>query len=252
MESVQEVKIKDLSIGRGRPKICVPIVSDTKEGILLEAEKAQNSVADLVEWRGDLWQEELTGEKVSEMIASVQNILKTKPLLFTIRTKAEGGAFAGDIRQYTQVILAAARKADLVDVEVFAQGLDAGDFIRRIHKEGTSVVASNHDFTKTPAKEEIVKRLKQMDEYGADILKIAVMPQNKKDVLTLLEATAEMEGQSSKPVVTMSMGQLGKISRICGQTFGSAITFGSLTKASAPGQIDLEDLRNILEIIEKQ
>ena len=84
MENVQEVKIKDLSIGRGRPKICVPIVADTKEGILLEAERAQNSVADLVEWRGDLWQEELTEENILEMIASLQSVLKTKPLTSTI------------------------------------------------------------------------------------------------------------------------------------------------------------------------
>ncbi len=249
MKAVQEVRIKDVSIGTGIPKICVPIVADTKERILAEAKKAWESVADLVEWRADLWKENLTEETVVEMIKELKKVLKNKPLLFTIRTRAEGGEFEGNTEQYQQAVLAAAKVSDLVDVEVFRKELDTLDFIGRIHEIGGKVVGSNHDFDGTPKKEEIVKRLKYMDEQGADILKIAVMPQNKRDVLTLLGATEQMETETRKPIVTMSMGQMGKLSRISGQTFSSAITFGSLTKASAPGQIKLEDLKKILEVL---
>ena len=101
-------------------------------------------------------------------------------------------------------------------------------------------------------KEEIIERLIKMQEADADIAKIAVMPESKKDVLTLLSATEEMVSQyADRPIVTMSMKGTGAISRISGEIFGSAITFGSLEKASAPGQVELSQLKTVLEIIHK-
>ena len=128
--------------------------------------------------------------------------------------------------------------------------LNTKELLQEIQKEECVVVGSNHDFHKTPSKEEIVKRLCFMQQAGADIPKIAVMPENPKDVLTLLSATEEMVSlYADRPVVTMSMAKTGVISRISGEIFGSAITFGSISKASAPGQLELEDLRKTLEII---
>ena len=129
-------------------------------------------------------------------------------------------------------------------------GGGAEKLIKKCQQNSSKVVASNHEFHKTPMQEEIVKRLQKMQEIGADILKIAVMPENKKDVLTLLSATEEMVSEYAKrPVVTMSMAGLGAVSRISGEIFGSAITFGSMERASAPGQLELADLRNVLEIV---
>ena len=84
---------------------------------------------------------------------------------------------------------------------------------------------------------------------GADILKIAVMPQSRKDVLTLLSATEEMDRRTTKPLITMSMGPVGMISRLCGEVFGSALTFGAVGKVSAPGQIGAKDLSHVLNLI---
>ena len=114
------------------------------------------------------------------------------------------------------------------------------------------VIASNHDFQKTPEKEEIVSRLRKMQELGADILKIAVMPQEKKDVLTLLAATEEMIRLFAKqPVITMSMAEMGIISRIAGEAFGSAVTFGSAKKSSAPGQLPAGELSKVLKVLHR-
>ena len=91
-----------------------------------------------------------------------------------------------------------------------------------------------------------------MQELGADIPKIAVMPQNKKDVLILLSATREMsEEHADRPIITMSMAGTGVISRLCGEVFGSALTFGAAGKASAPGQMGVEDLKTVLELLHK-
>ena len=124
--------------------------------------------------------------------------------------------------------------------------------VETAHANGVKVIASNHDFHKTPAKEEIVSRLRKMQELGADIPKIAVMPQNKKDVLTLLTATEEMASEyADRPIITMSMSGTGVISRLCGEVFGSALTFGAVGKVSAPGQMGIEDLTTVLGLLHK-
>ena len=118
------------------------------------------------------------------------------------------------------------------------------------HAHEVKVVGSNHDFQATPSREEIIRRLVFMQELGVDIPKIAVMPQNKQDVLVLLSATEEMVREhDATPVVTMSMGPKGVISRIAGKVFGSAITFGTVGKASAPGQLEVSDLRMAMKIL---
>ena len=122
--------------------------------------------------------------------------------------------------------------------------------IEGAHAAGVKVVASNHDFFKTPDKDDIVGRLRKMQDLGADIPKIAVMPQNKKDVLTLLAATEEMANEyADRPIITMSMAGTGVISRLAGEVFGSALTFGAAAKASAPGQMGVQDLKQVLTLL---
>ncbi|OJT86888.1 3-dehydroquinate dehydratase, partial [Clostridioides difficile] len=101
-------------------------------------------------------------------------------------------------------------------------------------------------------KEEIVSRLCRMQELGADLPKIAVMPQNEKDVLVLLEATNEMfKIYADRPIITMSMSGMGVISRLCGEIFGSALTFGAAKSVSAPGQISFKELNSVLNLLHK-
>jgi 3-dehydroquinate dehydratase-1 len=109
---------------------------------------------------------------------------------------------------------------------------------------------SNHDFHATPDTAEIVARLHKQQELGADVLKIAVMPQNPGDVLKLLDATWQLRQSSDRPLLTMSMGPTGVVSRLAGETFGQALTFGMIGTASAPGQIEVGTLRGILTTLD--
>jgi 3-dehydroquinate dehydratase-1 len=85
---------------------------------------------------------------------------------------------------------------------------------------------------------------------GADIPKIAVMPTCKKDVITLLAATEEMATNfATQPIITMSMAAQGSISRLSGEYFGSALTFGAGAAASAPGQVSADQLNDVLTVI---
>ncbi len=251
---IKPLKIRDIKIGEGIPKICIPITGCTKEEIRKEAEALKELPADMVEWRADWFEEVFDGEKVKEILAGLRKTLGNLPLLFTFRTASEGGEKEAEGAEYERLNQTAVSSGcvDLIDVELFAGDAVVERMIRNAHESGVKVVASNHDFYKTPEKGELIRRLCKMQELGADILKVAVMPQNRQDVLTLLAATEEMNRiYAQRPVVTMSMSEMGMISRLCGQIFGSAITFGSAGKASAPGQMKAEELKTVLTILGK-
>jgi len=113
------------------------------------------------------------------------------------------------------------------------------------------VLGSLHDFTATPPAEELVQRLVEIQERGCAVAKAAVMPQNMGDVLQLMEATWTMTSQHpSTPVLTISMGGLGLITRLSPRVTGSCATFAMVDHPSAPGQIPVEELRPILELLD--
>ena len=178
--------------------------------------------------------------------------LGNTPILMTFRTSKEGGEKAIEPEAYAELNIKAAQTGyvDMIDVEIFTGDEIVKKIIDGAHAAGVKVVASNHDFFKTPAKADIIYRLRKMQDMNADIPKIAVMPQNKKDVLTLLAATEEMTtNYADRPIITMSMAGTGVISRLCGEVFGSSMTFGAAKKASAPGQMGVNDLNTVLGLL---
>lgn len=248
------VKIKNIVLGDGIPKICVPIVAKTKEDIIAEALSFKDIHVDVVEWRVDWFEDVFDIEKVKDVLKDLVPALNNIPLLFTFRTSKEGGEKAIEAKTYAELnkAVAATGLVDLVDVEAFTGDEVVKDIIASAHASGVKVVASNHDFGKTPSKDDIIYRLRKMQDLGADIPKIAVMPKSKLDVLELLEATVMMsEKYADRPIITMSMAGTGVISRLTGEVFGSALTFGAAKKASAPGQIGVEDLYGVLQLLHK-
>lgn len=247
------VQVRNVVIGEGLPKIIVPIVGKTKEDIIKAAESFSEYRYDIVEWRVDWFDGVFNFAEVEDTAKSLRDTLgDDKPILFTFRTSKEGGEKAIEPEAYVELNkrIAMTGLVDLVDVEAFTGDSYVLDIIETAHKCGVKVVASNHDFDKTPAKEDLIYRLRKMQDLGADIPKIAVMPKNKKDVLTLLEATEAMANDyADRPIITMSMAGTGLISRLSGEVFGSAATFGAVGTVSAPGQMNVKDLDIILNLI---
>ena len=246
------VEVRNLKLGEGIPKICVPLVGKTNEEILEEAKFLKNVKFDLIEWRVDHYENVENLEKVKEIVKALREEVGETVILFTFRSKKEGGEIEVSDEYYAQLnkTVAETKLVDLVDVELFTGDEIVKDIVETAHNNGVKVVMSNHDFFKTPAKEEIISRLCKMQDLGADLPKIAVMPNNSEDVVTLLAATEEMHTKYAKqPIITMSMGALGLVSRLSGETFGSALTFGAAKAASAPGQISVDKLALILDVM---
>ena len=205
------VEVRGVRIGEGIPKICVPIVGTTRDEILAAAKSFESVKKDVVEWRADWFNGVFDFAQVEAVLKELRRVLGNTPILFTFRTANEGGEKAIEPAAYAELNKRAAATGliDLVDVEAFTGDEVVRDIIESAHESGVVVVASNHDFEKTPEKDEIVRRLRKMQELGADIPKIAVMPQSRKDVLTLLSATEEMASEyADRPIITMTAGCL--------------------------------------------
>lgn len=251
---MKTVKLNNIVIGEGLPKICVPMVGSTKEELLQEVEVLKSVGPDVVEWRMD-WFEQVTQlDAVKDMLHVIREALGDIALLATFRSKKEGGEKEIDTAYYVALNKAVieTKEADLIDVELYTGDSEVAELVAYAHQHGVYVIMSNHDFAKTPSHDELVSRLVRMQEFDADIPKIAVMPTCKQDVLTLLSATTDMhELHADRPIITMSMATTGVISRLCGEVFGSALTFGAAKKASAPGQMGVEDLKTVLSLLHK-
>lgn len=247
------VLVRDVEIGAGTPKIIVPLTGTSGDELLAQAADAVAFGPDLVEWRVDF----LVGAPDPEaLVAAARQLvgaLAGVPLLATIRTAEEGGQLALTAEAYGEAYLALVRAGvvDLIDLELMRDRAVVTSVIDAAHAAGVAVVASNHDFDATPSHDEIVARLLEMERLGADVLKLAAMPRDPADVLTLLSATHEVRSRSDRPLITMSMGDLGVVSRLAGGVFGSAATFGMVGQASAPGQVEVAELRRALGLVHR-
>ena len=247
-----QVRVRGVSIGGPRPLICLPLMAASGVELLRQAGELTALNPDLLEWRVDAYDQVTEIAEMLGLLGELRQIIGNLPLIFTFRIEEEGGArkIGQELRLAVVTAAIASGNVDLVDIEL----CNAEDFIASIAKSAKAhnckLILSHHNFLETPGEAFIVGKLQEAQNAGADIAKIAVMPKNYTDVLTLLAATnAARNGAVQIPLVTMSMGPAGRISRIAGGLFGSDITFASGSQATAPGQMQIADLRIGMDLL---
>lgn len=241
------IAIRSKEFGGDQGLFCVPLVAKDREELLSQARTVSALNPDVVEWRSDFYAD-LSDGSVSEAASELRKILANALLLFTLRAKAEGGnkelAQTDRVRSITAAL--ETRAFDLVDVELSSGPDVIGAVIAKARGEGVRVILSFHDFEGTPDAETLLAKVKSMIDRGADIAKIACMPHNPEDVLRLLNVTFNARrNYPNVPLCTMSMGGLGCLSRVAGFLFGSDMAFAVGDKVSAPGQIPIQEARQI-------
>lgn len=262
---MKELKVKETVFKPGRPKVAVPITGNTPEKIIEECEMAARMPCDIIEWRADYYlasfenlQEALCAKEtyvdLVKILDDVNYIAGSKPVIFTIRTKSQGGEveITKDEKESIWGLVAQSQLADFIDVELFDENSEVNeialaDQIYQIHQHGCKVIISHHDFEKTPEAESIVRLVKVMEGVGADICKLAVMANSEEDAKTLLKVTAYLTQKDIGPIVTIAMGEYGKVTRVAAGKYGSCITFAAGVTASAPGQIDVNAMKAWLD-----
>ncbi len=211
------VTVKNITFKEGETLICVPLIGKTLDELLTNAQGLVDAGADIIEWRVDHFTHVREIPQVLAALAEIRHTLKALPLLFTFRSKKEGGETEISDEAYFELNRQAALSGlvDVIDIELFNDEAQIRALVNDAHQAGVKVIMSNHDFHKTPAQEDIIYRLRRMQDLGADLPKIAVMPLTPQDVLTLLSATLTMkEKYATRPLITMSMGKSGGVSRV--------------------------------------
>lgn len=226
------------------------VVASISETPLENSKKAAAFGADILELRLDL-----AGIRTSELALEIIGKLKEEtslPLIVTNRTPAEGGQWEGSeearIGLLKELLFSGRAGPDAIDIELSTEEKLRDELIKTAKEQGISVIVSYHDFTKTPSAAEMKKILENAFLTGADIAKLAVMPQSMQDVLTLLQVTLKAR-EAKKPICTISMGELGKHTRVIAPLYGSVLTYASVEKAAAPGQLRADRVKIAMEIL---
>jgi 3-dehydroquinate dehydratase-1 len=245
------VLIRGLEYGGPQPLFCIPLVAGNLDELTAQADIARGLKPELVEWRADFFQDP-TASALAGAAHVLRKILADQAIIFTLRIRNEGGV--QEIPQSARRCLIEAvlrsKTMDIVDLEL-ANEPEFLDPLMGVAREcGVRVLLAFHDFGGTPANDSLLDKIGAMRARGADIAKIAVMPRTADDVMRLFQVTIAARKQfPALPLATMSMGALGSISRVAGFLYGSDMSFAVGKTASAPGQVPMEDARNMAEML---
>ena len=222
---IKDTYIGNMKLTSGDTKICVPVTAHTYKEIIDEISNIVSNFddcTDIIEYRADYFEKIFDNQAVDELFSGINQIPKDIPVLFTFRTSIEGGERDIDPEVYKELIIKAIDSGafSAVDVEINRGDALFCDIVEYAKKHNVTVIASYHDFEKTPDNAFITNQLSKMEKQGADIAKIAVMPKNEEDVLRLINASFEAKNNLSIPIVSISMGEMGALSRVAGKITG--------------------------------
>ena len=213
-------------------KIAIPIFQENCKDVIEVANDCIDKGADVLEFRID----GLKNPEISEIRDTIKKI--DFPMIATNRISTEGGSFNGSEDERIHILYECADLVDYVDIELQCDD----EYINKIHDTGVKTIVSYHDFEKTPDLNEILYIVEKEQELG-DIAKVAFMPQNLEDTLTILAVLSHC-----KDTIAISMGDLGSYTRVMASKFDSPITFAAGTDVTAPGQIDIETMKALLNM----
>ncbi len=244
-----KIDVMGKTIGAVRPLICLPLVAKNKTNLLHQAEELLLFSPDIIEWRIDAFVKAEAIDFSIQTLADLRTTIESVPLIFTCRIDKEGGIQKIAQETRLELISESIRTGlpDIVDIELCNDTPFITAILELAKQHDIKVILSFHDFKKTPEETVIINRLVRAQKMGAHIAKAAVMPNNHNDILVLLNATLKARVEALQiPIITMSMGKLGIVTRIVGGLFGSDITFAIGKDASSPGQIAIEELRKAM------
>ena len=259
------LKLREITLEPGRPKIAVSIMSSDPKDMIAECERIKETPCDMIEWRADSYlgaiddPETVVGQKdfyldMMKILDDINYIADGKPVIFTVRSVSQGGGSRLAAEHLTAVrdLVAQSGLADLIDVELFDENGNIDEEavrkqIEDIHRYGCRVILSHHDIDGMPAPEKIIDTVETMNGMGADVSKFAAMAGSKKDNETLLKASAYLNRKGIGPLIMIAMGEEGRPARVAAGRYGSCVTFACVDEPSAPGQVDVYTMKKWLD-----
>ncbi|KAJ8760750.1 hypothetical protein K2173_017897 [Erythroxylum novogranatense] len=234
LKNVEEVR-------RNSTLICVPIMADTVDQMLVQMKLAKEIGADLVEIRVDFL-------KNFNPRPDLEVLIKQSPLptLVTYRPNWEGGQYGGDESKRKEALrLAMELGADFIDIE-FKVAHEFFHSLQGNRPEKAKIIVSSHNYQKTPSTEDIGDLVAAIQATGADIVKVATTALDITDNARMFQVLVH----SQVPMIGLVMGEKGLLSRILAAKYGGFLTFGSLEAGvvSAPGQPTVKELLDLYNL----
>ena len=235
---MQDLKIGDLTTF-DFPLIAVPLIDKS-----LTPELNLDD-ADVVEMRVDMFNDLSVKYVVDTLIQAREQL--NKPIITTIRRFSEGGAVEIDDKTRKKLFKAVIKHTDAVDIEINSEIFNG--VVKLARKNKKMSIGSFHDFIRTPKPDELEAVIKKGKSFKADVVKIAVMPNNIQDLRTITDITID---HSDVGLITIAMGELGMASRVFFPMIGSLLTFATLDVETAPGQLSLSKIKEFLSVLKNQ
>lgn len=219
-------------------KIAIPIMQKNEEDILKTSKDYIRKGADLLELRIDTITDS-TPEMIEEIVENI-----SFPIIATNRTQSEGGYFLGSERERINILKSCCnlKYVEYIDIELQTDSCLRNYILSKCNEVKIKTIISFHDFEKTPAVDHLLEIVTQEKELG-NIAKIAVMPKNLEDTISVLAIMSRCDN-----TIAISMSELGSYTRIMASKFNSPITFAIGGDVTAPGQIDIETMKLMLNM----
>ena len=246
---MKTVALRNIIIGQGMPKVIVPIAEASRGDILAMGKKLAGMYIDAVEWRADFYEGLKDADEVLSLLCELRSCLDM-PLIFTCRTAKEGGKADITDEEYALLNRAVLDSgcADAIDIEVFSHEEYAAGLIRDIRARGRVSIGSCHLMT-MPKAEDMGNMLRAIHSTGADITKLAAMAESIEQALALMGAARQAKAAGIGPLIAIAMGEQGVISRLLAEMAGSDAVFAAAGRGSAPGQLSIGAMREILKTV---
>jgi 3-dehydroquinate dehydratase type I len=222
--------------------ICVSIIEPDAASM---TEAANIAPTDIVELRLDA----LSGCFDASFLKKIK-----KKKIVACMPSWEGGRFRGSEDERMKILHGSLPYVDYVTVELRTEKAALDALLKGAKELGVKVILSFHDFKETPDKEKIISILNDEKSAGADVAKVAFLAEEEGDVLRLMQAfvAARDDPAFKLPIIAVSMGEAGKISRVVAPLLGSFLTYAAQSrgKESAPGQLTFDEIKKIISVVE--
>jgi 3-dehydroquinate dehydratase-1 len=230
----RSLAIGTLVLGQDRPRIAVPFTDGATRPDVADAVARGCDVAEL---RADL----CSAFDAPHLLAALAPFAGV-PLLATIRHGDEGGGWRGAEADRLALYRALLPRVDAIDVEIASE--IGRPVIAAAREAGKLAIASFHDFAKTPADGALAAVVERGRARGADVVKIATTVASPADLRALARLLVEHDD-----LIVVGMGARGVASRVLFPLLGSLLTYASAGTQTAPGQLALDELVELLRRI---
>ncbi|KAF7313827.1 Pentafunctional AROM polypeptide [Mycena chlorophos] len=211
---------------------------------------------DALELRVDLLSDLTTFENsippivyVKDQVAALRRATSL-PLIFTVRTVSQGGAFPDNATEevFDLLKLAFALGVEYVDVEITLPDHMIRELIAR--KGHSKIIASWHDWTGSAKWDgSVISDKYEIAHRVGDIVKIIGKAESLAENFALFNFVSKVgDRPDAKPFIALNMGLDGQMSRILNPTF-SPVTHPLLPTKAAPGQLSFAEIQKALHLL---